>query len=156
MQVYFSASLSKYRGLLPLTKDIAHIIQELGHEITSKHVIKEATTEGDWTKRYEPKRLFEREMRRLALSNVLITESTTPSFGAGFMIQSALALGKPCLTLHYGDELTVEKVPLMLRGHGGINLHLYTEENIKHVLQAFFTEVATAGGPIQPLEDFDQ
>jgi hypothetical protein len=45
MKIYFSASLSRYRGLLPLTKDIARIIEDLGHEVISKHVIKEETTD---------------------------------------------------------------------------------------------------------------
>ena len=150
MNVYFSTTLSKYRKLLPLTSDIARIIEDLGHTVTSKHVIKEETTEGEWQTRYNPEQLFEREMRRLATADVLITEATTPSYGAGFLIQSALVIGKPVLTLHYGEDMN--KVPLMLRGHRLINLHLYTEDTIRPLLKKFLEEVKV----IEPLEDFDQ
>lgn len=150
VNVYFSASMSKYRKLLPLTSDIARMIEDLGHTITSKHVTKKETTKGEWTKQYDPQRLYEREVRRLASSDVLITEVTTPSFGGGFMIQTAIALGKPLLSLHYGiDE---EKIPLMLRGHKAINLKLYTEENARGVLKKFFDNVKV----VEPMSDFDQ
>lgn len=154
MKVYFSASLSKYRGLLPLTSDIAHIIEDLGHEITSKHVIKPETTLGEWEKKYDPRALYEREMRRLATSDVLITEATTPSFGAGFLVEAAHAIGKPVLTLHYGDR--DEMVPLMLRGNPSLNLHLYTEDNIRQILTNFFQELEQARRVVAPMPDFDQ
>lgn len=152
MKVYFSASLSRYRKLLPLTKDIASIIEDLGHEVASRHVTSEETTNGNWEEKYDPKRLFEREMRRLASSNILITEATTPSFGAGFLIQSAIALGKPILTLHYGIE--EKNAPLMLRGHSSVNLQMYTEENIRPLLEKFFRSISKE--LVIPLEDFDQ
>lgn len=152
MKVYFSASLSRYRKLLPLTSDIAHIIEDLGHTVTSKHVTKKETTDGEWEKRYEPRRLFEREMRRLATSDVLITEATTPSFGAGFLIQSAIAIGKPILTLHYGDN--IEEASLMLRGHPALNLQMYTEDSIRPLLKKFFSEIERV--IVKPLNDFDQ
>jgi hypothetical protein len=154
MKVYFSASLSRYRGLLPLTSDIASMIEELGHIVTSKHVIRDKTTEGEWQDRYDPRRLYEREMRRLATSDVLISEATTPSFGAGFLVQMAISMGKPLLTLHFGEH--EKKAPLMLRGNPSINLNLYTEDTIKHTLKSFFQEVSDSKRAAEPLEDFDQ
>lgn len=154
MKIYFSASLSKYRGLLPLTSDIAKIIESLGHEITSKHVVKPETTEGDWEKKYDPRALFEREMRRLAASDVLVTEATTPSFGAGFLVEAAHSFGKPVLTLHYGE--TEEHAPLMLRGNPTINLYMYTEETIRPILTKFFKDLVKSKRVVEPMPDFDQ
>ncbi len=152
MKVYYNASLSRYRELLPVTKDMGRIIEELGHVITSRHVLKPETTEGNWEDQYEPRRLFEREMRRLANSDVLITEATTPSYGGGFIIQTAFSLGKPLLTLHYGLE--EKNATLMLRGHPWINLHMYTEDTIRDVLKSFFKEVEEK--VVDPHGDFDQ
>ena len=152
MTVYLSASLSKHRKLLPLVGDIGQMIEEFGHTVTSKHVLKKETTSGEWEDRYEPKALFEREMRRLANSDVLITEATTPSYGGGFMIEMAIMMGKPLLTLHYG---TNEKdAPLMLRGHREINLHIYNETTIKTILKRFLDD--SQKNIADPLPDFDQ
>ena len=137
---------------MPVTSDIAHMIEDLGHSVTSRHVVKKETTDGAWEKRYDPRRLFEREMRRLATSDILIAEVTTPSYGGGFLIETALTIGKPVLSLHYGDNL--EEAPLMLRGHPHLNLQMYTEENVRGVLKKFFEDAKKL--VVEPLPDFDQ
>ena len=114
---------------------------EMGHEVTSKHVIDpETTAKRDWESDYEPKELYERERGRLRGADVLVTEATIPSFGAGFLIDMAVGMKKPLLTLHYG--YSEKKAPLMLRGRAEeINLRMYTEENVRVVMKKFFESV---------------
>ena len=136
MKVYFSASLSKTQNLMPIKQDLGRIITELGHTIISKHVLDpETTAKPGWESDYEPSKLYQREVGRLGEAEVLVTEVTVPSFGAAFLIDKALELKKPVLSLHYGDL----HVPLMLRGRTEeINLHSYTEETVREIIANFF------------------
>ncbi len=139
MQVYFGASISRYRKLLPVYQSIVAIIEDLGHTVLSKHVIQEKTTKGDWQKQYCPQELFYRELHRLQRADVLVAEVTTPSWGTAFLIEAAIQNHKPLLCLYYG--LDERSVPLMLRGHTAINLHLYTEDSVRSLLAKFFSGI---------------
>ena len=138
----FSASISKNRNLLPVEQDLAKIIESIGHVVTSRHVIDpETTAYPNWEKDYNPKQLYEREKKRLSDSDVLITEATIPSFGAGFLIDQAITMKKPLLTMHYG--LSEEKATLMLRGRAEeINLKMYTEDTARAVIDRFFKSLS--------------
>jgi len=141
MKVYFSAAMTKYRELLPMYRSLSKIINDLGHEITSKHVIDPKTTEGEWISYYDPEELWQRELNRLKNSDVLISEVTTPAFGVAFMMEEALKLKKPQLSLYYSLPLREGKLPLMLRGKPNINFQIYTEENAKTLLENFFNNL---------------
>src|SRR4030067_1050628 len=137
MKVYFSASLSKTQNLMPVKQDLAQIITDLSHVITSQHVLDpETTAKSDWEHDYEPAELYRREIERLEEAEVLVTEVTVPSFGAAFLIDKMLELKKPLLTLHFGDW---QHGPLMLRGRAKeINLHIYTEDTAREIIKQFF------------------
>lgn len=122
---------------MPIKQDLGRMIAELGHEITSQHVLDpETTAKPGWENDYEPRQLYERELKRLEEADVLVTEVTIPSFGAAFLIDKALDLKKPVLSLHYGD---VQHVPLMLKGREKeLNLHVYTEETVREIIENFF------------------
>lgn len=117
---------------------LAGIIKDLGHTVTSQHVIDPKTTEGEWIHDYKPDQLWKREIDRLQDSDVLISEVTTPSFGVAFMMDEAMKLKKPQLSLYYALPFQQDDLPLMLRGKPDINFRIYTEENARAVLHDFF------------------
>ena len=39
MNVYFGAAITRYRKLLPVYRSVVSIIEDLGHEVLSKHVV---------------------------------------------------------------------------------------------------------------------
>lgn len=121
--------------MLPVYQSIVDIIESLSHEVTSKHVIKEETTEGNWQKEYNPQQLFQREVDRLKEADLMIAELTTPSWGTMFLIEECLKRKKPLLALYYAHSL--ENVPLMLRGHPDLDVKMYTEDNIRGILTKF-------------------
>lgn len=125
--------------MLPMYMSLAQIIEGLGHKITSEHVIDPKTTEGDWISTYKPDELWQREAGRLKDSDVLISEVTTPSFGVAFMMDEAIKLNKPQLSLYYALPFQEDSLPLMLKGKPGVNFQIYTEEDAKVVLTNFFT-----------------
>ena len=138
MKVYFSAAMTRYRKMLPMYMSLAEIIKDLGHTITSQHVVDPQTTEGEWIRDYKPDQLWRREVERLQQSDVLISEVTTPSYGVAFMMDESINLKKPQLSLYYALPFQVDDLPLMLRGKPEINFHIYTEENARFVLSEFF------------------
>lgn len=141
MKVYFSAAMTRYRKLLPVYMSLSKIIEDLGHEITSGHVIKAQTTEGDWIKKYDPDKVWESETKRLKDSDILISEVTTPSYGVAFMMEEALKRGVPQLSLYYALPFQGDNLPLMLRGKPDINFQIYTEDNARVVLKKFFDSI---------------
>ena len=140
MKVYFSGAMTRYRELLPMYQSLAHIIENLGHTITSRHVIDPKTTQGDWISHYDPNELWMRETNRLKNSDVLISEVTTPAFGVAFMMEEAIKLNKPQLSLYYALPFQ-KNLPLMLRGKPKINFQIYTEDNVKFIIKRFFSKI---------------
>lgn len=138
MKVYFSAAITRYRKLLPLYQSLVGIIEDLGHEVISKHVVDIKTTKGDWIPTYDPKSLWDREMDRLKEADALVSEITTPAFGVAFLIDEFLKMKKPLISMYYALPHQKDHLPLMLRGKPGINFQIYTEENARAVLQKFF------------------
>jgi hypothetical protein len=140
MEVFFSASLSRTRKLLPLTQDLVKFIEDLGHTVITKHLVDPHYTEDpQWDKKLDPLKVYQQATNDLERADLLVTECTVPSFGAGFFIDKCLELKKPLLSLHYGEKL--DNAPLMLRGRPEINLQMYTEENARFVLKTFFDPI---------------
>ncbi|MBI5151864.1 MAG: hypothetical protein HZA34_04900 [Candidatus Pacebacteria bacterium] len=138
MNIYFSAAMTRYRKMLPMYMSLAEIIKDLGHTITSHHVIDPKTTDGDWIRQYKPEQLWQREVERLQNSDVLISEVTTPSYGVAFMMDEALNMKKPQLSLYYALPFQQDNLPLMLRGKPGIYFQMYTEDTARVVISDFF------------------
>lgn len=142
MRVFFSSSVSRTRKLLPVTRDLVKEIEDLGHEVLNKHLVDPQYTKDPlWQNKFDPQKLYEEESKRLESADVLITECTVPSFGAGFFIDKCLEMKKPLLSLHWGESL--DNAPLMLQGRKDeINLHMYTDEDAKTILKNFFDRTA--------------
>lgn len=141
MKIFFSASISRSKKLLPIDQSIVAMIEELGHEVVNKAMVETAySSDPHWDKKYDAVKLYQEELTRMESADALITECTTPSFGAAFFIDRCVQLKKPLLSLHYGFDYQNE-APLMLRGRQGINLHLYTEETLHQILKEFLVSL---------------
>jgi hypothetical protein len=129
--------MSKQRNLLPVSMDLAKMIEDLGNEITTKIALDPyVTSRPEWQEQFNPPGLYRIMCERLEDSDVLVTEATTPSYASAWMIDLAIKLKKPLLTLHYG---IMEKVPIMMQGRAKeINLQIYTEETARAVIKKFF------------------
>ena len=141
MKVYFSAAMTRYRKLLPMYMGLAKIVTDMGHEITSDHVIDPKTTSSNWISKYNPDQLWQREVERLKNSDVLISEVTTPAFGVAFMMDEAIKMNKPQLSMYYALPFQEKNLPLMLRGKPDLNFQIYTEDTAKTILANFFNSL---------------
>ena len=156
MKIYFGASITYNRSMLPVYKLIVKEITDLGHKVTSEHVVDPNLTKGDWQSKYNPSELFLRETNRLDNSDMMVADVTSPSWGTAFLIEHALENKKPALAVFYGDE--EQPLPLMIKGHPELYVEHYNEENIHAVLEKnlkHFSQVEQRTGKLVVIDGAD-
>ncbi len=130
MKVYFGASFSLDRSMLPVYQEVVDSIKKLGHEVVSEHVIDPLSPVGDGL---SPKELFEREAKLIASADCMIADVTLPSWGTAFLMEHALSAGKPVLALFYKEAAT--PLPFMIAGHPDLYVAHYSKGNVRTVLK---------------------
>ncbi|MFC1711306.1 hypothetical protein ACFLZ1_01835 [Patescibacteria group bacterium] len=129
MKIYFGASISLDRSLLPKYQEIVKIVKKLGHKVLSEDVVDPKLKVG---KNLSPQKLFERESKEIKRADLMIAEVTVPSWGTAFLMEQALKHQKPILALYYKDN--GYKLPIMLEGHPELYVQSYDEDNLDTVL----------------------
>lgn len=130
MKVYFGASFTYDRTMLPIYQEITDNLKKLGHEVVSKHVVDPTTTLGDGL---SPQALFKRETIIIDSADAMVADVTMPSWGTAFLIEHALSVGKPVLALYYKDSEM--PLPMMIEGHPELYVAHYSKGNIRTVLK---------------------
>ena len=156
MKVYFSASISLDRTLLPIYQQIVSELKKLGHTVLSSHVVDPDLTTGDWQKQYVPKELFKRETDRLDNSDVMVAEVTSPSWGTAFLIEYALNHGKPVLALYYKEAAM--PLPMMIEGHPSLYVAHYSKGNVRTILKKnldYFNSMKKRNGKLIVIDGTD-
>jgi nucleoside 2-deoxyribosyltransferase len=101
MDIYFCGSIRAGRGDAAWYGELISMLQAHGR-VLSEHV-------GDpdlaaWGEDQLPdEAIYERDLRWLRQSAVVVAEVSTPSLGVGFELGQAVALGKPVLCLYRPD-----------------------------------------------------
>lgn len=133
MKVYFGASITLSRDLLPHYQTIVSEIKSQGNRVLSEHVVdpKLKTQE-----KLDAKKIFADEVTKIEAADLMVAEVTQPSWGTAFLMEQTLKKGKPVLALFYKDAK--HKLPLMIEGHPDFYLDHYDEDNIGSVLRHFF------------------
>lgn len=133
MKVYFGASITLSRDLLPVYQTIVSEIKKQGHEVLSEHVVDpKLKTAG----KLDAEKIFADEVKKIDKAEVMVAEVTTPSWGTAFLMEQALDRGKPVLALYFED--TEEPLPLMVEGHPEVYVAHYALDNIRTVLKRNF------------------
>lgn len=130
MKIYFGASFSLDRSLLPVYEEVVSSIKKLGHEVISEHVTNPLTPVGDGL---SPKDLFDREAKMIANADCMVADVTLPSWGTAFLMEHALSMGKPVLALFYKEAAT--PLPFMIAGHPDLYVAHYSKGNARTVLK---------------------
>lgn len=130
MKVYFGASFSLDRSLLPVYQCVVDNLKKLGHEVVSEHVIDPLSPVGDGL---SPKELFERESKLIGEADCMVADVTLPSWGTAFLMEHALSQGKLVLALFYKEATT--PLPFMIAGHPDLYVAHYSMGNIRTVLK---------------------
>ncbi|EKD80563.1 MAG: nucleoside 2-deoxyribosyltransferase, partial [uncultured bacterium] len=130
MKVYFGASISLDRSLLPNYQEIVANLKKLGHQVLSEYVVDPSIKPGVGL---TPRDLFARETKTIDQADVMVAEVTAPSWGTAFLIEYALNHGKPVLALYYKEAAM--PLPMMIEGHPELYVAHYTKGNIRTVLK---------------------
>jgi dTMP kinase len=130
MKIYFGASISLDRSLLPTYQKIVSQLKQQGHAVLSEYVVDPKLVVGDGL---SPKQLFARETKTIEEADVMIAEVSVPSWGTAFLIEHALEHNKPVLALFYKDAK--DELPMMIEGHPDLYVQHYDEDNIDTILK---------------------
>ena len=104
MNIYISGSISGGRQKIQTYVRMKQIIESLGHKITSPQTCDPSITDSGEEKGLDSKQIFERDIRQITESDVMIAEVTIPSLGVGYEIATMIHQNKPILCLYDLDN----------------------------------------------------
>ena len=130
MKVYFAASISLDRSMLPVYQQIVKELKRLKHEVLSEHVVDPDLEMGDGL---SAKELYKRETLLIDEADAVVAEVTMPSWGTAFLIEYALNNDKPVLALNYKEA--DRPLPMMIAGHPEVYVAHYAKGNIRTILR---------------------
>jgi 2'-deoxynucleoside 5'-phosphate N-hydrolase len=125
MKVYFGFTVAGSRSSVEAAKKIVAILESMGHEVLTSHLLHEDAWEAD--RRLPPQEVFARDMRWLTQCGVFIAEVSGSSFGLGF--EAGYLLGAtPKKTILFYDRAVERKISLLIVGntHPNCTLVPYT------------------------------
>ena len=95
-------------------KKIVDVLQSMGHEVLTSHLLREDAWEGD--RRLPPQEVFARDMRWLAQCDIFIAEVSGSAFGLGF--ETGYLLGAtPKKTILFYERAVERKISLLIVGN---------------------------------------
>ncbi len=153
MKVYFSASISLDRSLLPIYQQIVQELKKIGHEVVSEHVVNPDLKLGEGM---SPQELFAHQTKMINQADVVVAEVTAPSWGTAFLIEYALSNGKPVLALYYKNA--EQPLPMMIAGHPELYVAHYSKGNIRTILKKnldYFTSMSHRKGKLIVIDGTD-
>ena len=81
--------------------------------------------------------IYERDMRWLKESDIVVADVSVPATGVGYEIAYAEILGKKVLCLYYGDA--EKKISGMISGNRNLTVKTYkTAEDLERIFNEFF------------------
>ena len=95
-------------------KKIVDVLQSMGHEVLTSHLLREDAWEGD--RRLPPQEVFARDMRWLAQCDIFIAEVSGSSFGLGFETGYLLGATQKKTILFY-ERAAEPKISLLIVGN---------------------------------------
>src|SRR5260370_16156574 len=89
MKIYLGFTVAGSRSSIEAAKKILEVLQSLGHEVLTSHLVSDDAWEAD--RSVAPQKIFARDMNWLAQFHLFLAEVTGPSFGLGFTTGHLLA-----------------------------------------------------------------
>jgi 2'-deoxynucleoside 5'-phosphate N-hydrolase len=124
MKIYFGFTMAGDRGSLAAARRIVALLEALGHEVLTRHLVEEDAYASD--RRLTPQQVYERDMAWLAQSDMLIAEVSGSSYGLGYEAGYALGQTGRSVILCYAAAAE-ERISRMITGctHPGCTLVRY-------------------------------
>jgi len=114
MNVYFGFTVAGNRSSLEAAKRIVSVLQSMGHEVLTSHLVREDVWEADRSVAAEE--IFARDMKWLDQCDLFVAEVSGSSFGLGFETGYLLGATKKRIILLY-QRKAERQISLLITGN---------------------------------------
>jgi nucleoside 2-deoxyribosyltransferase len=132
MKIYLGFTVAGSRSSIEAAKKILSVLQSLGHEVLTSHLVNDDAWEAD--RSVAPQKIFARDMNWLGLCDLFVAEVTGSSFGLGF--ETGYLLGatakKTVLFFEGGAE---HRISLLITGNTHPNCVLAPYSHLEELEQ---------------------
>lgn len=135
MQIYFGFTVAGDRSSIGTARFIVKLLENLGHDVLTKHLVEENAWESDRT--ITAQEVFKRDMAWLERCDLFIAEVSGSSFGLGFEAGYLLGSTHKNVILLFRRDLQ-DKVSLLITGNVLANCSLVpyrTEEEVEEFIR---------------------
>ena len=128
MKIYFGFTVAGDRSAVMAARKIVGILEELRHEVLTRHLVEDNAWEAD--RSITPKEVYLRDMNWLEQCDMFVAEVSGSSFGLGFETGYLLGATTKKVVLFYRREAE-SKISLLITGisHPNCRLVPYSELN---------------------------
>jgi 2'-deoxynucleoside 5'-phosphate N-hydrolase len=114
MKIYLGFTVAGSRSSIEAAKKVLTVLQSLGHEVLTSHLVGEDAWEAD--RSVSPQEIFARDMNWLAQCDLFVAEVTGSSFGLGF--ETGYLLGATAKkTILFFERDAEHRISLLITGN---------------------------------------
>ena len=118
MKIYLGFTVAGSRSSIEAAKKILRVLQSLGHEVLTSHLVSDDAWEAD--RSVPPQKIFARDMNWLAQCDLFVAEVTGSSFGLGF--ETGYLLGATAKkTILFFERDAEHRISLLITGNTHTN-----------------------------------
>jgi hypothetical protein len=136
MKIYLGFTVAGDRSTLGTAKRVVQLLEELGHEVLTRHLVDDDAWEAD--RLISPQDVYRRDMNWLRECQLFIAEVSGSSFGLGFETGYLLGATTKKVILLYRFDVE-KKVSLLIIGNTHPNCTLVPYSDIEEV-ESFIKE----------------
>src|SRR5271168_1577893 len=103
MKIYFGFTVAGDRSSLGVARRIVELLEEMGHEVLTKHLVRDDAWEAD--RLSSPQDIYRRDMNWLHECDLFMAEVSGSSFGLGFETGYVLGATRKRAVLFYRRDL---------------------------------------------------
>jgi 2'-deoxynucleoside 5'-phosphate N-hydrolase len=127
MKIYLGFTVAGSRSSIEAAKKILNVLQSLGHEVLTSHLVNDDAWEAD--RRMAPQKIFARDMNWLAQCDLFVAEVSGSSFGLGF--ETGYLLGATAKkTILFFKRDAERRISLLITGNTHPNCVLAPYSNL--------------------------
>ena len=127
MKIYFGFTVAGDRSSVTTAARIVELLEELGHEVLTRHLIREDAWQADRT--FSPQEIYRRDLHWLQQCDLFVAEVSGSSFGLGFETGYVLGATTKKVSLFYRRDVE-KKISLLITGitHPNCKLVPYSDQ----------------------------
>ena len=144
MKIYLGFTVAGSRSSVEAAKKILNVLQSLGHEVLTSHLVRADAWEAD--RSVTPQKIFARDMAWLAQCELFVAEVTGSSFGLGF--ETGYLLGATAKkTILFFERDAAHRISLLITGNTHANCVLAPYSQLRELEELVRRHVPAAGLP---------